>query len=139
MHLTFLIIYTSDLPATISPIWYFALESEQSSFEPLFEDNDYEEGLPSRAEKGSDEDLLAGRFFGGTRPGGPLDAFRIRFKDSPDSINEPVSPHISRQEHEDEFAPARRNWHYFAARMAKELLWRGKGESLADHCRLQLC
>lgn len=111
----------------ISPIWYFSTESEQAIFEPLFEDSDYPEGLPSSAESGSSSETLAGRFFAGSSLNEKLGSFTLRFKDTPGALNKPIHQMLAREEHEEEFAHTRRNWHYFGVRVPKNVVWRGKG------------
>lgn len=129
LWLTYLNTPLLDRPATLSPIWYFSHESEQGSLEPLFEDQDYPEGLPSVPSKKDGDDILAGRFFAGVQPNDALGSFSVRFKDTPGADNKPVTPFVAREEHEEEFADSRPNWHYFAARIPSLLAWRGKGES----------
>ncbi|UZJ51923.1 hypothetical protein CBS101457_001243 [Exobasidium rhododendri] len=122
----------ADRPAVLSPIWYFSQESEHGSFEPLFEDQDYPEGLPSSPDASDSDDIKAGRFFAGTKPSEALTSFNVRFKDTPGAENKPVTPYVAREEHEDEFAASRPNWHYFAARIPSALIWRGKDVVLSD-------
>lgn len=122
----------TDLAAVLSPIWYFSSESAQGSFEPLFEDQEFSEGLPSRPKDGSESDIKEGRFFAGTSTGDKLSSFTLRFKDTPGASNEPVNPFVAIEEQELEFRHTRSNWHYFGAKIPTEYAWRGKDVILTD-------
>jgi mannosyl-oligosaccharide glucosidase len=116
-------------PASLSTIYYAALESSNAAFQPTFEKEKYIDGLPSKG-----DDLPDGRFFVANKAGEDLPGFSMRFTDTPGFKNSPPRPELNEQnlEHEAEFISSRSHWHYFGAGIPKESLWRGKDVILSD-------
>lgn len=113
-------------PASLSTIYYSALESDSSFMEPTFEQEKYVDGLPSKPDSSFD-DIDAGRFITAEKASATLPGFSMRFSDTPGANNNPANPDsIDYIQHEEEFQETRPKWHYLGLKLPQQHLWRGK-------------